>query len=179
MKKLIVIALFGISSVATQAQTSITNTIFGSVEAYFTSFNTNYTFTNTLLECSTGYKQVTGVNAANFIDGQVNLYKGLTLDASVQFSGVGSALNGGEAGIGYNVIQHYDTELNVSLLGGYDNTHKSVKGELGADVVEPGFTVKKKLTSNTFAETGISLPIFTTGKFNNQPTIRIGVGFTY
>lgn len=179
MKKLIVITILSIStSVIVQAQ-SVTNTIFGSVEAYFTSFNTNYTFTNTLLECSTGYKQVTGVNAANFVDGQVDLYKGLTLNASVQFSGVGSALNGGEAGIGYNVIQHYDTELNVSLLGGYDNTHKSIKGELGADVVEPGFSVKKKLTSNTFAETGISLPIFTTGKFNNQPTIRIGVGFTY
>jgi hypothetical protein len=158
--------------VSAHAQTNTPATFFTSAQSYLTEFNTNYTFSGVKLEMSTGYKQVTGVNAASFVDGQYNFANGLNIDASIQFSGVGSAINGAEAGIGYNVIQHYDCEVNAVLLGGYDNVR-------GDGVIEPGVTLKKKLTENTFAEIGMSLPVFFQGGFNSQPTFRVGTGFTF
>ena len=178
MKK--IIAVIGIafaamvinSSAQTNLPTNQTIQFVDSLEGYLTSFNTNYTFTNVTVELTTGYKQVTGVNAASYLDGQYDLSDGLNFDVSLQFSGVGSAFNAYEAGIGYNIVRHYDTELNVVLLGGYDSVAKS-------GVIEPGVTLKKKMTVNTYTEVGISLPVFFKGSFNSNPTFRAGVGFTF
>ena len=145
---------------------------FTSAENYLTAFNTNYSFTDISLEISTGYKQVTGVNAASFLDGQYDFANGLNLGASLQFSGVGSAINGAEAGLGYNLIRHFDTAVNAQLLAGYDDVRAD-------GVIEPGLTIKKKMTPNTFMEIGVSLPVFFGGHFNSQPTFRVGTGFTF
>jgi len=143
-----------------------------SAQQYLTAFNTDYTFTNVALEVTTGYKQVTGVNAASYLDAQYDFANGFNLDSSFQFSGVGSAFNAFEGGVGYNVIRHFDTEVNVVLLGGYDQVQKS-------GVIEPGLTLKKKMTVNTYTEIGLSLPVFFKGNFNSNPTFRAGVGFTF
>lgn len=168
------VALFVIS-ISAQAQTNSVVTpqsFFTSAENYLTDFNTNYSFENISLEVSTGYKQVTGVNAASFLDAQFDFANGLNLGASLQFSGVGSAINGAEAGLGYNLIRHFDTAVNAQLLAGYDNVRRE-------GVIEPGLTIKKKMTPNTFMEIGMSLPIFFHEQFNSQPTFRVGTGFTF
>lgn len=173
------------------AQTTITNppvavtqspaSFLGSVQSYLTDINTNYTFTNVTLEASTGYKQVNGANAASEMYLQYNFGGGFDAMANFQFSGVGSAVNAAEAGVGYALINHFDTKVQADLLAGWDTTKGAVvKGSSqGAIVVEPRVALKKKLSLNTFAETAISLPVYTIGKLNTQPSIYIGVGFTY
>lgn len=157
----------------TQAQ-SATNvpTFFTSVEAYMTSFNTNYTFTNNTFDLETGYKQVTGVNAASFATFDYYIAQNFEASAEIQYSGVGSAINGGELGVGYAIVNHYDTRLSLYLYGGYDD----VRAE---GFVESKVEIKKKLTKNTFASIGMSLPIFFKGGFNSEPTFWTGVGFSY
>lgn len=166
----VLLLLVGISA---KAQTNVTTvpTFFGSVQAYFTSFNTNYLWTGVMFDAETGYKQVTGVNAASFAD--INYHIGDAFEAvgTIQYSGVGSAINGGEIGIGY-AINHYDTRLTADLLGGYDLNRAC--GE-----IEPKLEVKKKLTTNTYASVGMSLPIFFNGGFNSQPTFWTGLGFSF
>ena len=174
MKKYIAVIAVALLAVGAQAQTNFVN----SVEAYFTSFNTNYGFGGVKLELSSGYAQVTGANAASKLFAQYDI-NSFDVIGSVQFSGVGSALNGGESGVGYTIISHYDTKVQIDLLAGYDNTKLDGKGKSGAIVVEPRIALKKKLTQNTYAETTLSLPIFSVGRFNSNPTIYAGVGFTY
>lgn len=150
---------------------------FSTAQDYLTSFNPAFTWTNVSLEVSSGYKQVTGANAASVLDvgydlNTANWLNGFSIQGTVQFSGVGSAINSGEAGIGYAIIRHFDTKVDLVLLGGYDGIKDGI-------VVEPGIFLKKKMTLNTFAETGFSLPVFDKGKFNSNPSIRAEVGFTF
>ena len=179
MKKLIALLAIAASlSLAAQAQTTTANpgtTFVNSVENYFTSFNTNYTFTGVSLELSSGYKQVAGVNAASELYAQYDLGS-FDIAGNFQFSGVGSAINAAELGVGYAFISHYDTKVEASLLGGYDATKNNGQGSA---VIEPRISLKKKLTTNTYAETAISLPVYFIGKVNTVPSFYIGVGFTY
>ena len=166
-----VAALLAIGFTA-QAQTNTpAGNIFGTIESYLTSFNTNYTWSGVTLEFDTGYAQVTGVNAASKLNLQYDIGN-FDLGTSLQFSGVGSAFNAYEGQIGYAVLNHYDTKIDVVLRAGYDDTVQSA-------VVEPGITLKKKLTENTFAETAITMPIYFHQQFVKTPTFYIGVGFTY
>jgi hypothetical protein len=164
-----------LAAFTTRAQT--TNSVpnfFQQSELWLTSFNTNYTFTGVSLEASTGYKQITGDNAANFVDAQYDFggNQRLDLGLDLQFSGVGSAFNSEELQFGYALISHYDTKLQVDLGAGYDsNTH--------GIVVEPEIVLKKKLTPNTFAEIGVSLPEYFKGGINATPEFKTGVGFTF
>jgi hypothetical protein len=156
-------------------------TFITSVSDYFTSINTNFTFAGTKLEMSSGYKQVNGVNAASELYAQFNISDNFDLMGNFQFSGIGSAINAVEGGLGYAFINHYDVKLQGDLLAGWDSTKgNTIKGvNQGALVVEPRAALKKKLTPNTYAETAISLPFYSIGKINTQPSFYIGVGFTY
>ncbi len=118
-----------------------------------------------------GYAQVTGVNAASKLNLQYDIGN-FNLGTSLQFSGVGSAVNALEGQVGYAIITHYDTKVDIDLRAGYDDTTRGA-------VVEPVLALKKKLTPNTYAETAISFPIYTTGTFTKTPTIYVGVGFTF
>jgi hypothetical protein len=160
----------------------ITSNIVQSAGLFFGSFNTNYTWTNCVLEMSSGYAQVTGVNAASKLDAQLDFGSAKQFDfgASLQFSGIGSVVNGAEARFGYAALEHYDTKVEAVLLAGYDATVANGQGVLvGSAVVEPALEFKKKPTPNTFAMLKISLPVKFVGKFNTSPTIEAGVGFTY
>ena len=155
-----------------QAQTNgPAGTIFSSIEYYFTSFNTNYTWTNVTIEADSGYAQVTGVNASSKLNLQYDIGN-FDVGTSLQFSGIGSAVNAYEAQVGYAVVNYYDTKVDAFLRAGYDDTQR-------AAVIEPGISLKKKLTPNTYAETAITFPIYTAGTFTRTPTIYIGVGFTF
>ena len=171
MKILIGSAVMALALVLPATAQSTNGTFLGTVQGYLTSFNTNYTFTGVTLEIGTGYKQVTGVNAASTVDAQYDIGR-FNLGAALQFSGVGSPINAAEGQIGYAIIEHYDTKLDANLRGGYDDT-------VGAPVIEPGLWIKKKGTANTYFETGVSLPIYLRQKFNTNPTFYVQTGFTY
>ena len=173
IKSLIVgVALFVAAVSTSQAQTQ-TNlpSFFNSLEGYLTSFNTNYTFAGVTFEADTGYKQVTGIGAASVLDLQYDIGKFHILNSD-QFSGVGSAVNDVEGGVGYDVVQYYDTVVEANLGAGYSWTYQSA-------VIDPELDVKKKMTPNTFSEIGISLPFYTRAKFNQTPTFKVAAGFTF
>ena len=149
-----------------------TQTFIDSADAYFTSFNTNFTWTNVSFEISTGYKQVTGVGAANSLELQYDFPSKWTVLAAFQFSGVGSPLNTAEAGAGYQLIQKWDAVLELDALLGYDWNSKAL-------LAEPSIKIKKKLTTNTYAAVGLSLPIESVGKFNRNPTLDLETGVTF
>jgi hypothetical protein len=153
------------------AQTNTPANFFLDVEQYLTSFNTNYTFEGVTFEAATGYKQVTGVGAASVLDVQYDISR-FHIIGSGQFSGVGSDFNVAEVGIGYDVIQHYDTALEFNIQGGYDWVQNTSE-------VEPKVDIKKKLGPNTFAETGISLPFYMNRKQSPTPSFYIETGFTF
>lgn len=145
---------------------------FASAENYFTSFNTNYTWSHVTLEAATGYKQVTGVNAASTLEVQRDFSGRWEVGLAAQFSGVGSPVNALQAQVGYGWVEHFDTKLEADLRAGYDWTRS-------AAVVEPVVFVSKKLTPNTFLKTGVSLPIYSRGRFNRTPTFYLETGFTF
>lgn len=173
MKTIIAIIAAAVLSISAQAQTNVITpqTFFQTTESYLTSFNTNYTFVGNAIEVSTGYKQVTGVNAASVLDAQYDIAR-FNIGGSMQFSGVGSPVNALEIGGGYALIEHYDVKLDADLLGGYDWVKKAM-------VVEPELSISKKMTPNTFTRLAISMPVYSKGSFNRSPSFRVEVGFTY
>jgi len=176
-----ILAMGSITQASAQvAATNAPASFLGSVQGYLTDINTNYSFTNVTLEASTGYKQVNGANAASELYAQFD-HGNWDAMVNVQFSGVGSALNAAEAGGGYAFINHYDTKVQADILAGWDSTKgTTVKGvNQGCVVVEPRVALKKKLSVNTYAETAVSVPFYSIGKVNTQPSIYVGVGFTY
>jgi hypothetical protein len=180
MKKIIIIAVIGLAAllagVTAQAQTSTNtpsvSTFFTSAEDYLTSFNTNYTFSGVKIDFETGFKQVNGQPAASYASGNYYITANLEAGANITYFGAGSAINGGQASIGYALINHYDTRLTIDLGLGYDGISKTA-------VIEPRVEIKKKLSANYYASMGISLPIEFKQKFNSVPTFYTGVGFTY
>ncbi len=181
MKKTMLAAVAAIAF-ALSATAQDTSNIIQSAESFFGSFNTNYTWYNVTLEMSSGYAQVAGVNAASKLDAQIDFGSAKQYDGgcSLQFSGIGSAVNAAEARLGYAVIQHYDTKAEAVLLAGYDSTALNASGQMvGSAEAEPAIEFKKKPTPNTFAMLKVSLPVKFVGRFNTQPTIEAAVGFTY
>lgn len=155
---------------------------FQTAEATLTSFNTNYTFDGVTYEGATGYKQLTGGSAYSTLDVQRDFtVKGQTfnLGGVIDFSGIGSAVSQGEAQIGWVAIQHYDTEVEVDLRGGYNAAHGqnftnpkngvSVTAYESTGLIEPGIFLKKKTTTNTGVKTGLTVPFYFKGKNGNNP----------
>lgn len=158
---------------ATVAHAQVTNapSFFNTAEQYLTTFNTNYTFTGVSFEAATGYKQVTGVGAASDLTAQYDIGR-WNLGADMQFSGVGSPVNALEGQVGFDLIEHYDTVLEADARAGYDWNVRSFE-------FEPALFVKKKLTENTYAAIGISMPYYAREAFSRTPSYYIEGGFTY
>ena len=154
---------------APPAQTE--QTFFTSAQNYLTTFNPAFTWTNVTLEAATGYKQVTGVGATSVVDLQYDLGR-WNVGSAFQFSGVGSPVNAVEAQAGYALFEYLDAKVDLDLRAGYDwNVH--------AGEVEPGLFVAKKMTPNTFAKLGVSLPIYFKGAVSHTPTFYLETGFTF
>lgn len=171
MKKVILGLAVLCAAVAVHAQTA-TNSFLNSVENYVTEENTNFNWTsNSSIELSTGYKQITGENAASTLEGQYDISR-FNVGLALQFSGIGSAFNEEEGQIGYAIYRNYDTVIDVDLRVGYDNNTK-------AEVIEPAVFLKKKMTTNTFMKTGVSLPIETKGTFKQDFVVFVETGFTF
>lgn len=156
-----------------RAQTNVDeNSFLTTAKDWITQVDTNFPFTGTTLEFSTGYKQQVGINAANYVNVQYDLGK-FNVGGDIQFSGFGSAVNQIEFQFGYALIEHYSVKLDADLRFGYSTVSDS-------GVIEPALVLKKKLSTNTYAEMGVSMPEFLNQKsFNTSPSFILGAGFTY
>jgi hypothetical protein len=171
MKKLtVILGAVLISTAITNAQTLSTNFL-QSAEDYFTSFNTNYTWSSITLDAETQVKQ----SPIGGLSDQVKVAYHLSnfeFIAAAQFNGANTPLNQMEGGVGYDILNHYDTEVTISVLGGYSQEQDSA-------LIEPGIELKKKLTTNTYASIGASMPYYFRRSFSSTPTFTTGVGFTF
>ena len=168
IKSILAVGFIACGLFTAQAQTNQIGGFVTEVELYFTSFNTNVLWAGSSFEISTGYRQVTGVGAQNDTAFQKDIGK-FNVGAAMQYSGIGSSVNGAQAQVGYAIVQHFDTEMDFNIRGGYGLNSQLVK----AGVVEPGLVLKKLQTLNTATEIGISLPVYFKGKFSNTPTFTI------
>ncbi len=171
-----------LSSVCANAQTNSLippQNFFQSVQQYFTSANTNYTWTNNTLEIAAGADYMSSVNWANYLDAQYDfsgsspLISRLAIEAKVRNAGIAGTIDSLQGGVQYTLIQYYSVKLQAGVVGGYDLDRNCA-------LIEPKLTVRSKLTPNTFAGVVLSLPIWTSGKpMNNIPDIGLEAGFTY
>lgn len=184
----ILLCAFGASAVAIGAARAQTNSLtpppnfFQTAESYFTSANTNFTWDGNLLEIAAGADYMSSVNWANYLDAQYNVgqvaspssaWNRFSLEAKMRNAGIAGTVDSTEAGINYMLVSYYSVKLEAGLDGGYDLDRNSA-------LVEPKFTLRDKLTPNTFLGLVISLPIWTNGKpINSVPDIGIETGFTY
>jgi len=151
---------------------------FQSVEAYFTSANTNYTWNGNALEIAAGADYMSSVNWANYLDAQYDFSSSsianhFALEAKMRNAGIAGTIDSVETGLQYTLISYYSVKLQAGLDGGYDLDRNTA-------LIEPKLTLRDKLTPNTFAGIVLSLPIWANGKpLNNVPDIGIEAGFTY
>jgi len=175
LARAISISAFCFSAFCCRAQTNSETppqNFFRSVQQYFTSANTNYTWTGNTLEVAAGADYMSSVNWANYLDVQYDLGK-FALEAKIRNAGIAGTVDSVQGGIQYVLIQHYSVKLQAGIDGGYDLERNSI-------LIEPKLTLRSKLTPNTFAGVVLSLPIWMNGKaVNNAPDIGLEAGFTY
>ena len=158
------------ASAQTNLPPDVSQSFFQSVGGYLTSINTNYSFASNTFEVSLGAGE-SGPVLANYVSAQYDLGK-WDIAAQARNAGIAGVIQTAELGGGYSVIRSGDTKLQIGALAGYDWNKSAL-------LFEPQLVLRKKATKNTFFETGISLPEWTTGPLNKTPAFFIGTGFTY
>jgi hypothetical protein len=162
---------------------------FGSVQSYFTSFNTNLdsTFSLERGEAWAGVDSIQGgaVPLANCFGLSYNVYSptpaggtGPTTGAPLQISVESITRNSGVAGIvvsqaggvGLSFIVH-DAKLTLYADGVYNLTAKGGDSKLCAEI---GLRAKKALTEHTFAFIGVGAQLP-----KNAQVFSAGAGFTF
>jgi hypothetical protein len=170
-----ILFLLTLLALGAHAQTNLLaapQNFFQTAAGYFTSANTNYTWTGNTLEVAAGADYMSSVNWANYLDAQYDLGR-FALEAKMRNAGIAGTVDSAEAGIGYTLVSYYSVKLEAGIDGGYDL-------ERNAALIEPKLTLRDKLTPNTFLGLSLSLPIWTGGRpMNNVPDIGIETGFTY
>jgi len=177
MKKTIAIigtaTLLIASALTSRAQsTNSVGSFFGTVQSYFTSFNTNLdtTFASERGSIWTGVDSIQGgsVALANCLGASYKVYKGLSLESVTRNSGIAGTVVSEQSGLGLNFVIH-DTKLTGYADFGYalGEAKDKLYGELG-------LRVQKALTEHTFAgvSVGAQLPA-------NRQVFSAFAGFTF
>ena len=146
-------------------------TFFQSVGSYFTSANTNFTWTNNVIEAAVGADYLSGVNFAQFVEGQYDIGR-WDAEAKIRNASIGGIVDSVEAGAGYTFLQVYSVKAQASLTGGFDL-------DKNCGLIEPKLTLRDKPTANTFFGAAISLPVWFQGTMNRTPCVSLETGFTY
>jgi hypothetical protein len=146
-------------------------TFFQSVGGYFTSANTNFNWTNNVIEAAVGADYLSGVNFAQFVEGQYDLGR-WDVEAKMRNASIGGIVDSVEAGAGYTFIQYYSVKVQGSLTGGFDL-------DRNCGLIEPKITLRDKPTANTFFGAAVSLPVWFEGTMNRTPCVSLETGFTY
>lgn len=173
--KWLLLAAVSVSLFECSAQTftnSPPQNFFQTAANYFTSANTNYTWSGNTLEASVGADYMSSVNWANYLEAQYDIGK-FGIEAKMRNAGIAGTVDSAEAGVSYSLITYYSVKLQAGIEGGYDL-------ERNTAMVEPKLTVRDKLTPNTFLGISLSLPVWAGGKaINTVPDIGVETGFTY
>lgn len=132
-------------------------------------YDTNVAWINTKLELNVGLAQVTGQPSASQADALYDITENFGVGGSIQYFGVGSAINEAEAILSYAVLDRGDLKIELQARAGWD--WQSSDG-----VIEPTLLLKKKMTRLTYAEIGVSLPFEFNKTFQRNPTFLTGLG---
>lgn len=155
-----------------QSNATPAGSFFGTVQNYFTSFNTNLdaTFATERGSLWTSFDSIQGgrVPLANSLGLSYNVFKAISAESVTRNSGIAGTVLSEQVGLGLNFIVH-DTKLTGYADGGYAFSEPSQKlyGEIGLRVV-------KALTEHTFAGVGIGLQVPA-----NRQVLSASVGFTF
>jgi len=166
--------LIASGSARAQSSTNVSpeQNFFQSAAAYFTSANTNYTWTSNTLEAAVGADYMSSVEWANYIDAQYDLGR-FGLSAKMRNASIAGTVLSVEGGVDYTLISYYSVKLQAGIDAGYDLNRNCA-------LLEPKFVLRDKLTPNTFLGLSLSLPIWANGQaVNRVPSIGIETGFTY
>jgi hypothetical protein len=144
---------------------------FATIQSYFTSVDTNYTWISNRTEIAAGGDYMGGIEWANYVSGQYDFGR-WDLEGKIRNIGVAGAIESFEGGGGYSFIQTGSLKLQGSVLLGYDFNRE-------AALFEPQVVVKKKATTNTYLELGAGVPLWLQKSLNDRPNFFIGAGFTY
>lgn len=172
MKKFITLTMLAACVLATnvRAQTNEPEQFYATAADWLTSIDTNKSWAPIDFQVSTGFKQITGLGAASDLCAQYNGKARWNVGLDLQFSGIGSPINSVEVQGGYAIIQDGDVKLETNLRIGYT-------GQRQCEVFEPCVFLTKLMTKNTYSAIGISLPVYTKGKFASTPSFFIEAGF--
>lgn len=141
-----------------------------------TSYDVTKSWTN-CISLDTGVATTTGSSIADRIQLKDNIGS-FAVGVNGNFTGVGSAFNQAEIVGDWYWVTKYDFKFGVTLGAGY-NFGISTETQKNCFVVEPGLTMSKLITQNTYATMSYTFPVQTVGKFNNISTIYVGAGFTF
>ncbi len=127
----------------------------GSVQSYFTSFNTNLddTFGTAKGEFWVGADSLQGqdANLANSIGFSSRVWKAVEIETVTRNSGIAGVILSEQIGFSLGFVVH-DTKLSAYADGGYALADSRNKGRMYGEF---GLRVRKALTAHTYAGVGI------------------------
>lgn len=183
MKRLLLISVLLLSGLTLRAQTNTPPVVppstpqgfLSSALLYFSSINTNYTFSP--FKIWTGGDYQNQINFADSINFSYDVLQPASYTQGVAFGAEAGMRNAGIAGTivsyaaGGNVsYNYYDTRIEGYVDGGYNDPFHKGFAELGARIL-------KKPTANTFLGLGLGFQIPTKGP--NYPIASVIAGATF
>lgn len=179
MKKIIsivAVVFLAFAALPAKAQTNSQTTFIKQLGVWITSYNTNNPWTD-CLSYDTGIATTTGKSIADRMQIMDNIGN-FAVGINGEFVGVGSAFNKASLVGKWYLLNKYDFKMGLTVSAGYDFGVSSVTKK-NCMVLNPGLTMSKKITANTFATMDYTYPIETVGKPNTISTIYVGAGFTF
>lgn len=140
---------------------------------WFTSQNTNLTWTNISLELAAG--AISGADrTAQLTDLRYNLgaEKRLGLNAKMQNADIAGTITEATFGVSYAVISSFDVKLSGGVDAGYSWDRQ-------AAVINPNIEVAKNLGQHTYTKLNLGVPIFTQHQDKIAPRVALLVGATF
>jgi hypothetical protein len=149
---------------------------FNSLGGYFTSVNTNLTWTNKPASIWTGVNYQAGVNTSAELGASYDLWKlgangAISPEGIFRNAGVAGTIVSGQAGAGISLF-HYDLKVTGYLDGGYNVP-------AGSGFVEFGARLEKKMTVSTHAGLGLAWQKLFHGPTQNTPTVTAHLGWDF
>ena len=178
MKKIIAVLSIATTVFTASAQTNNTNPpsqFYSTAYAWATSDNTNLDISQLSYEISDGYVQPQGAGAVSETAIQYNLPNSRwNLNGSIQYFGVGSAINGADIGGGYAAIRGSSIRCDVDLDFGYGKSYSINQTRFE---IRPKAFLEKLMTATTYTRTGLAFPLGFTGRNSAAPTVYVEIGF--
>lgn len=146
------------------------------VGAYFSSVNTNLTWTNTPAELWTAMNYESGVNTSAELGFSYDVYKpsanlAISPEVAMRNAGVAGTVVSEQLGVGLSIF-HYDLKLTGYGDGGFDNVANKPFGEVGA-------RVKKKMNASMAAGISLACKHLFGARNSNVPNVGVSASWTF